>query len=232
MKRIKIVPDRPNRLFETWLEEWKNDAAYRNPDLRNHFVQALDSLKRYPLPLESGRDCIILQHFGTKLCSMLDKKLEEYKRQKSDEVFDTLVFETDSSEKCASEKMLMENNQVIEIQENDQIIDIQENDRVIEIQENDQVIEIQENDQVIEIHENDQVIDIKEDDQVIEIQKNDEVIEIQDKIVSHSKNAKKNGSKKLVNADKIPLNDNDRQIYFESNSFDIILLVDTQETCG
>lgn len=64
MKRIKIVPERPNRLFEGWLEEWRNEAVLRNSELRDHFTKALDSLRRYPLPLESGKECIILQHFG------------------------------------------------------------------------------------------------------------------------------------------------------------------------
>lgn len=171
MKRIKVVPDRPNRLFEIWLEEWRKDAAHQNPDLRNHFTKALDSLKRYPLPLESGRDCIILQHFGTKLCSMLDKKLEEYRRQKSDKITDIYVSEIDSSEKHASKKKHVENDQIIEIQEKTAMI-------------------------------------------------------------KHTKNVKKNASKKLVNVNEIPLKNIDRQIYFEPNSFDIILLVDTQETCG
>ncbi|XP_017754779.1 PREDICTED: crossover junction endonuclease MUS81 [Eufriesea mexicana] len=81
MKRIKLKPEKPNPLFEFWLEEWKKEAASRNSDLQHHFSKALVSLKKYPLPLKSGKDCIILQHFGTKLCSMLDKKLEKYKAQ-------------------------------------------------------------------------------------------------------------------------------------------------------
>ncbi|XP_050580496.1 crossover junction endonuclease MUS81 isoform X1 [Bombus affinis] len=84
MKRIKLKPKNPNPLFELWLEEWRKEAASRNSDLQYHFSKALAALKKYPLPLKSGKDCIILQHFGTKLCSMLDRKLKEYKVQNND----------------------------------------------------------------------------------------------------------------------------------------------------
>nr|XP_033334596.1 crossover junction endonuclease MUS81 [Megalopta genalis] len=84
MKRVKIKLKKPNPLFELWLQEWREQAASQNSEMRNHFSKALSSLKKYPLPLKSGKDCIILQHFGTKLCSMLDKKLEKYKAENGD----------------------------------------------------------------------------------------------------------------------------------------------------
>lgn len=77
MKRIKVTRIRPNKLFETWLEEWRDDAASRNSELQDHFSNALAALRKYPLPLPSGKDCILLQHFGTKLCAMIDKRLEQ-----------------------------------------------------------------------------------------------------------------------------------------------------------
>nr|XP_034176005.1 crossover junction endonuclease MUS81 [Osmia lignaria] len=86
MKRVKIKSKRPNPLFELWLEEWKKEAAFRNSTLEHNFSKALASLKKYPLPLNSGKDCIILKDFGTKLCLMLDKKLEEYKAQTTDTI--------------------------------------------------------------------------------------------------------------------------------------------------
>jgi len=173
MKRIKIVPDRPNRLFEIWLEEWRNEAVLRNSELHNHFAKALDSLKRYPLPLESGKECIILQHFGTKLCSMLDKKLEEYKRQESTTVVDDCVSKSGSNEDytATSRKKLVKECQTVEVQE-------------------------------------------------------------KTSVSKQAKNTKKNMPEKLVNANDIGPKEADRQISFEPNTFDIILLVDTQETCG
>lgn len=136
----------------------------RNSELCVQFTKALDSLKRYPLPLESGKECIILQHFGMKLCSMLDKKLEEQRRQES---IKTIV---DADCITASRKQLLD----------------------------------------------------------------DKVVETQEKTarVRQARNTKQSAPKKLANIDEIASKENDRQIYLKSNAFDIILLVDTQETCG
>lgn len=63
----------------------------------------------------------------------------------------------------------------------------------------------------------------------------DKVVEIQEKtarVVRQAKNTKQNASKKLVNVNEIASKESNRQIYLEPNTFDIILLVDTQETCG
>ncbi len=35
---------------------------------------------KYPLRLESGRHCRVLQGFGETICQKLDKRLEEYNR--------------------------------------------------------------------------------------------------------------------------------------------------------
>jgi crossover junction endonuclease MUS81 len=43
-------------------------------------LQALSSLQKYPLPLKSGKECLILKFFGPKLCSKLDKKLEDHNK--------------------------------------------------------------------------------------------------------------------------------------------------------
>lgn len=40
--------------------------------------QALRSLRRYPLPLRSGKEAKILQHFGDRLCHMLDQRLQQH----------------------------------------------------------------------------------------------------------------------------------------------------------
>jgi crossover junction endonuclease MUS81 len=44
--------------------------------------EALESISKYPFPLESGADCIILKGFGKKLCLFLDKRLEVYNSNK------------------------------------------------------------------------------------------------------------------------------------------------------
>ncbi|XP_011878556.1 PREDICTED: crossover junction endonuclease MUS81 isoform X2 [Vollenhovia emeryi] len=173
MKRIKIVPDRPNRLFESWLDEWRQEAVHRNSELQGHFTKALDSLRRYPLPLESGKECIILQHFGTKLCSMLDKKLEVHRRQESSKAVDAGLPEADSKD-----------------------------DRTATLRK--------------EPEEECKLVEAREEATV----------------VKQARNTKKNASKRLVDANEVPPREADRQISLEPGVFDIILLVDTQETCG
>lgn len=68
-----------NPLFEKWLEEWKDYAVQRDNPIQYNYGKALASLRQYPLPLESGKACLIIRNFGPKLCSMLDKKLNEYR---------------------------------------------------------------------------------------------------------------------------------------------------------
>ncbi|XP_071455291.1 crossover junction endonuclease MUS81 isoform X2 [Hetaerina americana] len=78
-KRISVRPkNSPNPLFRKWLTEWKNEAKEKGSDMKYVYSKALVSLNKYPLLLKSGRECGILQHFGVKLCSMLDKKLAEH----------------------------------------------------------------------------------------------------------------------------------------------------------
>lgn len=79
MKRIKAKPRCANPLFVSWLEDWKEEAKSRGSEMQYCFGKALNSLRKCPLPLKSGRECIILENFGPKLCAMLDKKLTEYK---------------------------------------------------------------------------------------------------------------------------------------------------------
>ncbi|KAI0229358.1 Crossover junction endonuclease MUS81 [Lamellibrachia satsuma] len=45
---------------------------------------AISSLKKYPLPLASGKDCKILENFGDKICKMLDERLATYSADTGD----------------------------------------------------------------------------------------------------------------------------------------------------
>ncbi|KAJ8045267.1 Crossover junction endonuclease MUS81 [Holothuria leucospilota] len=76
-RRKKINPD-PNPLFTRWLTEWRDEAATKGWKTQYAYGKALRSLKKYPMPLSSGKSCSILDSFGNKICNMLDKKLEEY----------------------------------------------------------------------------------------------------------------------------------------------------------
>jgi len=172
MKRVRIAFDRPNRLFENWLEEWRNEAILRNSELEHHFTKALQSLRKYPLPLASGKECIILQHFGTKLCSMLDRKLQEHRKEQSQtQGAITRIVEVDNNE----DRIAMSRKEPV---------------------------------------------------------RKDECLEKRMLVTKQTKNTKKIALKKSLNANEIVSKDTDRQICLEPNSFDIILLIDTQETCG
>ncbi|KAG8146708.1 hypothetical protein E2320_013819 [Naja naja] len=59
----------PNPLFTRWLEEWR-DQAEENGRLKSQraYERALSSLRKYPLPLRSGREARILMYFGEKIC--------------------------------------------------------------------------------------------------------------------------------------------------------------------
>ncbi|XP_046985109.1 crossover junction endonuclease MUS81 isoform X1 [Schistocerca americana] len=100
-KRIKKKIKHPNPLFEKWLKEWQDEARERGSDIQYCYAKALRSLKKYPLPLRSGKECRILQNFGTKICDMLDRKLEEVGHMRPEESPDFLTQDV-SIGPCAS----------------------------------------------------------------------------------------------------------------------------------
>lgn len=81
-KRITVKLKSPNPLFEKWLTEWRDKATENDSKMQHTFNIALKSLRKYPIPFESGKDCVILKGFGPKLCGMLDEKLKQYKSKR------------------------------------------------------------------------------------------------------------------------------------------------------
>jgi crossover junction endonuclease MUS81 len=79
-RRILIQLQTPNPLFEKWIIEWLKEAELKDTQNRHALKKALNSLQKYPLPINSGQDCQILEGFGTKICQMIDAKLEKYKK--------------------------------------------------------------------------------------------------------------------------------------------------------
>ncbi|XP_071159213.1 crossover junction endonuclease MUS81-like isoform X2 [Mytilus edulis] len=77
-KRKKTKPVCPNPLFAYWLQEWKDDAAEKGIKTQFVYAKALKSLRNYPLPIASGKDCKMLEYFGDKICKMLDVKLAKH----------------------------------------------------------------------------------------------------------------------------------------------------------
>lgn len=78
-QRITLRQLTPNPLFEQWLSEWLSYAELKNSMKKVALAKALESLRRYPLVMHSGRDCSILEGFGQTICRMLDKQLEVYR---------------------------------------------------------------------------------------------------------------------------------------------------------
>nr|XP_028565565.1 crossover junction endonuclease MUS81 isoform X2 [Podarcis muralis] len=89
----------PNPLFTRWLQEWRDQAAERGR-LRSQraYERALSSLRKYPLPLRSGREARILQYFGDHICRQLDERLERH-CQAQDGTDVTGLYATASSQK-------------------------------------------------------------------------------------------------------------------------------------
>nr|XP_021528733.1 crossover junction endonuclease MUS81 isoform X2 [Aotus nancymaae] len=82
--RKRPLPACPNPLFVRWLTEWRDEATRSGRRTRFVFQKALRSLRRYPLPLRSGKEAKILQHFGDGLCRMLDERLQRHQTSGGD----------------------------------------------------------------------------------------------------------------------------------------------------
>ncbi|XP_058451563.1 crossover junction endonuclease MUS81 [Malaya genurostris] len=78
VRRIGIKIGCPNPLFERWLQEMLLKAEEKESMSRIPLQKALASLRRYPLPIASGRDCFMLADFGKTICEALDKRCKTY----------------------------------------------------------------------------------------------------------------------------------------------------------
>ncbi|KAK1335559.1 hypothetical protein QTO34_003349 [Cnephaeus nilssonii] len=87
--RKRPLPICPNPLFVRWLTEWRDEAASRGRRTQFVFQKALRSLRRYPLPLRSGKEAKILRHFGDGLCRMLDRRLQQHRSSGGDHAPDS-----------------------------------------------------------------------------------------------------------------------------------------------
>lgn len=76
--RKRPIPPCPNPLFLKWLTECRDAAAEKGLKTQFVYQKAISSLKKYPLPLHSGKEAKILQNFGDGICKMLDEKLEKH----------------------------------------------------------------------------------------------------------------------------------------------------------
>ncbi|XP_043916259.1 crossover junction endonuclease MUS81 [Protopterus annectens] len=76
--RKKPLPPSPNPLFLQWLTEWRDKAAEKGKRTQFVYQKAINTLRKYPLPLRNGKEAKILQNFGDGICKMLDEKLAQY----------------------------------------------------------------------------------------------------------------------------------------------------------
>lgn len=86
--RIYFQAKNPNPLFVEWLEYWIKQAEEKDSMKKYTLAKALESLRKYPLVLYSGRDCAILDGFGNGICKMIDKQLEVYRSSNPGQLLD------------------------------------------------------------------------------------------------------------------------------------------------
>lgn len=86
--RIYFRAKNPNPLFTEWLEYWVKQAEEKDSMKKFTLTKALESLKKYPLVLYSGRDCAILDGFGSGICAMIDKQLQVYRESNPGRLLD------------------------------------------------------------------------------------------------------------------------------------------------
>ncbi|XP_045769347.1 crossover junction endonuclease MUS81 [Maniola jurtina] len=96
-KRITFKRTRPNPLFHDWLEELYEEAKQKGSKLESMLQEALSSISKYPLPLQSGAECAILKGFDKRLCLFIDKRLDVYKSSSNESSVDTCSKSTASS---------------------------------------------------------------------------------------------------------------------------------------
>lgn len=73
-----------NPLFMRFLEEWRADATAKGTKMQYVYAKAISSLKKFPVPAETGQELKILNGFGDKICGDLQKKLDEFRSSHGD----------------------------------------------------------------------------------------------------------------------------------------------------
>ncbi|KAJ2784829.1 Crossover junction endonuclease mus81 [Coemansia javaensis] len=70
-----------NPLFLEWVGEWYAEACARNAQTQHTLKKALDSLRRYPVRLETAQDAMQLQGIGQGIADRLAKRLDAWRRE-------------------------------------------------------------------------------------------------------------------------------------------------------
>ncbi|XP_026208750.1 crossover junction endonuclease MUS81 [Anabas testudineus] len=83
--RKRALPSCPNPLFLKWLTELRDEAKEKGLKIQYTYQKAINSLNKYPLPLQNAKEAKILQNFGDGICKILDEKLQRYYRENGPE---------------------------------------------------------------------------------------------------------------------------------------------------
>ncbi|XP_035266065.1 crossover junction endonuclease MUS81 [Anguilla anguilla] len=79
--RKRALSPCPNPLFLHWLSELRDQAKERGMKTQHVYQKAINSLKKYPLPLRNGKEAKILQNFGDGICKVLDDRLQRHYKE-------------------------------------------------------------------------------------------------------------------------------------------------------
>ncbi|XP_073839305.1 mus81 structure-specific endonuclease subunit [Musca autumnalis] len=98
LQRLEIKLQRPNAIFESWLEKWLLEAERKDSRSKYKLREALEALKMYPLPLASGRECAILRGFGSTLCNLIDEEMRQQREKAQTINLNSSLYEQDIKE--------------------------------------------------------------------------------------------------------------------------------------
>ncbi|XP_051560761.1 crossover junction endonuclease MUS81-like isoform X2 [Myxocyprinus asiaticus] len=103
--RKRPVPSCPNPLFLQWLTELRDHAKEKGLKTQYVYQKAINSLKRYPLPLKNGKEAKILQNFGDGICKILDERLQKHYRENGSDAPIHLATSCQKSNMASSKQM-------------------------------------------------------------------------------------------------------------------------------
>uniref|UniRef100_A0A673HC70 Crossover junction endonuclease MUS81 n=1 Tax=Sinocyclocheilus rhinocerous TaxID=307959 RepID=A0A673HC70_9TELE len=72
---------KPSILDLQWLTELRDSAREKGLKTQYVYQKAINSLKKYPLPLKNGKEAKILKNFGDGICKILDEGLQKRYRE-------------------------------------------------------------------------------------------------------------------------------------------------------
>nr|XP_023012458.1 crossover junction endonuclease MUS81 [Leptinotarsa decemlineata] len=241
-RRITVKYKRANPLFEQWISQWKEEAKNQGSNKERAYCRALASLKKCPIPLNSGKECKILKGFGDKLCQMLDNKLKEHEVNVIDDITNPKPVLANIPS-ISSEVGVTQPETSNELKENSEICSNKDKKQLFE-----EVILIDSDTEREPVEEQNSSAypkpnkDSCETPHSVQMETNLENMPLSSKVIDPSigkqpvtnHTDKQKRMKKQVSSTSIASQTNcqDEFLYFEPRSFEIVLYIDTGETTG